>query len=42
MVLISVSQIYVFAASKVEKDMPQGFCNSRDTTKDLHYSDSGI
>ena len=38
---ISVSHILVFARSKVEKDMSQGFCNSRDTTKDLSYSDSG-
>ena len=42
MVLVSVFQILFFAASKVEKDMSQGFCNSRNTTNDLPYLDSGI
>ena len=33
--------LFFFALTKVEKDMSQGFCNSRDTTKDVPFSDSG-
>ena len=41
-VIISVSQIFVFCSFKSRNNMSQGFCNSRNTTKAFPYSDSGI